>query len=99
MEVETLELFGHFIESMQRVLTIKKTKVTLYIASVLWIAVITQIAMNRVFFRNLGITEAFVKANTEDMEANLRLSPAQKLIICETEKGYHIPYSNATGSK
>lgn len=101
MEVETLELFGHFIESMQRVLTIKKTKVTLYIASVLWIAVITQIAMNRVFFRNLGITEAFVKANTEDMECSLEVVARHKSdYLSETEKKdiiYHI--ANAIGLK
>lgn len=73
MEVNTLENISRFIEKLQGVFSLRRTKITLYIATVLWIAVITQIVMNRMFFENFEIAEAFVKANTEEMECSVEI--------------------------
>lgn len=53
--------------------TTKRTRVTLYIVAVLWVAVATQIVMNRAFKEEIQITEAFVKSDTEEMQSNLEL--------------------------
>jgi hypothetical protein len=43
----------------------------LYISAVLWIAVFTQIAVNRMFQEELQITEAFIKSETVEMQSSL----------------------------
>lgn len=68
-----MENMSRFIERVQGVFSLKRTKVTLYIAAVLWLAVVTQIIMNRIFLEDLEIAEAFVKTNTEDLECNLEI--------------------------
>lgn len=73
MEVDSTEKISRFIEALQAIFSLRRTKITLYIAAVLWIAVFTQIVMNRVFFNSYEIAEAFVKTNTEDMECSLEV--------------------------
>ena len=73
MEVDAMENMSRFIEGFQRIFSLKRTKITLYIAAVLWIAVITQIIMNKAFFENFEIAEAFVKTNTEDLECSVEI--------------------------
>ena len=73
MEVDVMENMSRFIEGFQRIFSLKRTKITLYIAAVLWIAVITQIIMNKAFFENFEIAEAFVKTNTEDLECSVEI--------------------------
>lgn len=73
MEVDILENISRFIEGLQEIFSLKRTKATLYIAIVLWLAVITQIVVNRVFFEDFEIAEAFVKTKTEDLECNLEI--------------------------
>lgn len=73
MEVDILEKISGFIEGLQGIFSLKRTKITLYIAVVLWLAVIMQIVVNRVFFEDLAIAEAFVKTNTEELECNLEI--------------------------
>ncbi len=51
----------------------RRTKVTLYVAAVLWVAVITQIFVNRVFREELQITEAFIKSETAEMQSSLEI--------------------------
>lgn len=58
---------------LKHIFASKRTKVTLYIASVLWIAVITQMFVNSVFQEELKITEAFVKSDTEAMKSGLEI--------------------------
>lgn len=72
-EVDTLENMSRFIEKIQGIFSLKRTKVTLYMAAVLWLALVTQLVINKVFFDNFEIAEAFVKANAEDMECNLEI--------------------------
>jgi hypothetical protein len=87
MEVEILENMSRFVETLQRIFSLKRTRVTLYIAAVLWIAVITQIVMNRAFFENFEIAEAFVKTNTEDLECSLEIIAQHNSdFLSETDK-------------
>lgn len=58
---------------LKHIFASKRTKVTLYIAMVLWIAVITQMFVNSVFQEELEITEAFVKSDTEAMKSSLEI--------------------------
>jgi hypothetical protein len=71
--VEILGNISRFIEALQGVFSLKRTKITLYIAAVLWLAVITQVMMNKAFFQNFEIAEAFVKADTEDLECSIEI--------------------------
>ena len=64
---------NQLIEGFRRIFSLKKAKVTLYIVAVLWLAVVTQIIMNRVFFSDFQIAEAFVMTNTEEMACDLEI--------------------------
>lgn len=87
MEVNILESLSKIIEGLQRIFSLKRTKVTLYISAVLWIAVFTQIIMNRIFFNSFEIAEAFVKTNTDDMECSLELvAPYHNEFLSEDDK-------------
>ena len=55
------------------IFSLKRTKITLYIVAVLWLSLVTQIIMNRVFLQDLKIAEAFVKTNSEELECNLEI--------------------------
>ncbi len=64
---------NRFSENVKRIFSLKRTKVTLYITTVLWLAVITQIVVNRIFFKGFEIAEAFVITGTEDIECSLEI--------------------------
>jgi len=68
-----LEKTHRLSENIKRIFSLKRTKITLYTATVLWLAVITQIVVNRVFFKGFQIAEAFVITGTEDMECSLEI--------------------------
>jgi hypothetical protein len=87
MEVDILENLSRFIEGLQGIFSLRRTKITLYIAAVLWLAVVTQIVMNRVFFEDFEIAEAFVKTNSEDLECNLEIvAQHYKDFLSESDK-------------
>lgn len=87
MEVDILENLNRIIESLSRIFSLKRTKVTLYITLVLWLAVVTQIVMNRMFFDSFQIAEAFVKTNTQDLECNLEIvAQHNNDFLSETDK-------------
>jgi len=50
-----------------------KFKVYLYIAAVLWLAVITQVIVNKAFREELKITDAFIKTETDEMQSRLEI--------------------------
>lgn len=62
-----------FFDTIKHIVTLKRTKVTLYMAAVLWLAFATQVMVNRVFKEDLKITEAFVKANTDEMQSSIEV--------------------------
>lgn len=101
MEVDILESLSRFIENLQRIFSLKRTKITSYIVAVLWIAVITQIIVNRVFFESLEISEAFVKTNTEDLECSLEIVAQHNSdFLSETDKKDILHYiANSIGLK
>ncbi len=61
-------------ESFKNTLSLRRTKITLYMATVLWVAVATQMLVNRVFQEDVQITEAFVKTNTDEMQSSVEIA-------------------------
>lgn len=66
-------------------LSLKRTRVTLYIAAVLWLAVFTQMVVNRFFREEFQITEAFVKSDTNEMRSTLEVVAEYKAGILSKE--------------
>lgn len=69
-----MESLNRFTAGLQRIFSLKRTKITLYIATVLWLSVATQVLVNRVFFKDFQFAEAFVKSSTEDIECSLEIA-------------------------
>lgn len=65
--------WNDFLNGLKHTFKTKRTRITLYIVAVLWVAVATQVFMNRVFKQEIQITEAFVKSDTEEMKSSLEL--------------------------
>jgi hypothetical protein len=65
--------WSNFIYNLKQTVSLKRTKITLYIATVLWVAVFTQMVVNRVFQEGFEITEAFVKTETEEMQSSIEV--------------------------
>jgi len=82
-----MENLNRFVEGFKGIFSLKKTKVTIYIVAVLWLSVITQVIMNRVFFSDFQIAEAFVMTNTEEMECDLEvIAEYNNDFLSETDK-------------
>lgn len=64
-------VFNYIIDRIKQIFSKKQMKVILYIVAVLWLAVITQIGVNKLFTNSIKITEAFVKTKTEDMKSTI----------------------------
>lgn len=60
-------------DKLKNILASKKTKIALYIAAVLWVAVAAQVVVNKAFREELEITEAFIKSDTEEMQSSLEI--------------------------
>jgi hypothetical protein len=74
-------------DRLKHIFSLKRTKLTLYIAIVLWLAVITQMFVNSLFREELQITEAFVKSETEEMKSSLEIAAEYKAgYLSDTEK-------------
>lgn len=58
---------------LKNIFSMKRTRITLYIAAVLWVAVATQVAVNKAFQEEPQITEAFIKSETEEMQSSLEI--------------------------
>ncbi len=68
------KILGDLSSRLKHTLSLKRTRVTLYIVAVLWVAVATQMVMNRVFKEDFQITDAFVKSDTEQMQSSLEIA-------------------------
>lgn len=101
MEADSVKSSNQVIKRLKAIFLLKKTKMTLYIVAVLWMAVITQIIMNYMFFKDFKIAEAFVMTNTQDMECDLEImAEYRNNFLSETDKRnilYHI--ADAIGLK
>ncbi|MDF2538921.1 MAG: putative rane protein [Herbinix sp.] len=64
---------AYFLDTIKHIFSLKRTKITLYMVVVLWLAVVTQVIVNRVFHEELRITEAFVKSNAEEMQSSIEV--------------------------
>lgn len=73
--------WNNYVDALKYTFTLKRTKITLYMVAVLWVAVVTQMAVNRVFKEDFKITEAFVKSNTEEMQSSIE-------VVAEYETGF-----------
>lgn len=58
---------------LKSIFTVKRIRITLYITAVLWVAVATQVTVNKAFREELEITEAFIKSDTEEMQSSLEI--------------------------
>jgi len=94
MEAGNVKNSDQAIKKLKAIFSLRKTKLTLYIVAVLWIAVFTQIIMNYMFFKDFKIAEAFVMTNTKDMECDLEvIAEYNNNFLSETDKKnilYHI---------
>lgn len=87
MEVGSLENLYRFLENMKHIFSLKKTKVTLYIAAVLWLAVATQMLMNRFYYEDIKITQAFVNTNSGELRSSIEIiADYDKEYLSETDK-------------
>lgn len=78
---------AYLLHRLKQIFTHKRMKASLYIVAVLWLAVITQLVVNRLFHEDLRITEAFIKANTDDMESGIEVIAEYKNeILSEQDK-------------
>ena len=88
-----MENINRFYESLKRIMSMKKTKITLYIAAVLWLAVATQMFMNRFFYEEVKMTQAFVNTNTGDLKSRIEIiADYKKDYLSETDKKELILY-------
>lgn len=76
MEVDSLDNYRwkELLKHIKHIISLKRTRVTAYIAVVLWIAVATQMLVNRMFQEEARISEAFVKTNTEEMQSSIEIA-------------------------
>lgn len=75
------------LETIKGVFSPKRIQITLYMAMVLWIAVITQVVVNRLFLRDFQITQAFIKTDMEEMESSLEIiAESQSEFLSEADK-------------
>lgn len=82
-----MENLNRFFEALKRILSMKKMKITLYIAAVLWLAVVTQMFMNRYYYKEAEITQAFVNTNTGDLKSSVEIiADYEKEYLSETDK-------------
>lgn len=88
-----MENLNRFFENAKRILSLKKTKVTLYIAAVLWLAVVTQVLMNRFFYEDIQISQAFVNTNSGELKSSIEIiADYNKDFLSETDKKALIQY-------
>lgn len=73
-------------KTIKNTLSLRRTKITLYIAMVLWIAVATQMFVNRVFREEVKITEAFVKTNTDEMQSSIEIAAQYRSGVLSDEE-------------
>lgn len=79
------------VNTLKHTLSLRRTKITLYMTMVLWVAVATQIIVNKVFQEDFKITEAFVKTDTEEMQSSLEvIAEYRNGIMSEADKKYLI---------
>lgn len=82
-----MENMGLLYENIKRILSLKKTKITIYIAAVLWLAVITQVVMNRFFYEDLEISQAFINTNSSELKSGIEIiADFKKDVLSEAEK-------------
>lgn len=75
------------LETIKGIFSPKRIQITLYMAMVLWIAVITQVVVNHLFLRDFQITEAFIKTDMEEMESSLEIiAESQSEFLSEANK-------------
>lgn len=71
--IDYSKIFNQIIDRIKQIFSKKQMKIILYIVAVLWLAVITQIGVNKIFTNSIKITEAFVKTRTEDMKSTIEV--------------------------
>jgi hypothetical protein len=60
-------------KKLKGIVVSRKLRGYLYIAAVLWVAVATQVVVNKAFREELKITDAFIKSETDEMQSRLEI--------------------------
>jgi hypothetical protein len=87
--------WDNFVNTLKQTFSMKRTKITLYIATVLWVAVATQMVVNRVFQEDFKITEAFVKTDTQEMQSSIEVVAEYKTGFLSEEDKENLIYDLA----
>ena len=73
-------------DRIKGIVSLKRAKVTLYMAAILWVAFAAQVMVNHMFQEKLQITEAFIKSETQEMQSTLEIIAEYKSYqLSETE--------------
>lgn len=79
--------WNDYIHKFSNIFSARRTRITLYMAAVLWVAVATQIIVNRMFQQEAQITEAFIKSETQEMQSGLEiLAEYQTELLNDSDK-------------
>lgn len=65
---------GYFMGQIEKYLTLKRTKLTIYMILVLWLAVFMQIIVNRLVKEEATLTEAFMGIHAKASESSLEMA-------------------------
>lgn len=63
----------NFYTKLRNIIVSGKLRGYLYIAAILWVAVVTQVIVNKTFREELKITDAFIKSDTDEMQSRLEI--------------------------
>jgi ribosome-associated translation inhibitor RaiA len=77
--------WNRVLGNLRKTISLRRTKATLYMAMVLWVAVVTQMLVNHVFQKQVQITEAFVKTNTDEMQSSVEIAAEYRSGILSAE--------------
>jgi len=72
---------AYILDTIKQTFSLKKTKITLYMVAVLWLAVAAQMVVNKVFREDFKITEAFEKTNAKEMQSSIE-------VVAEYDTGF-----------
>ena len=79
--------WNEVVKKFSNIFSPRRTRFTLYMAAVLWVAVAAQIIVNRMFQQEAQITEAFIKSETQEMQSGLEiLAEYQTELLNDSDK-------------
>lgn len=85
--------FNDMYVKLKQIISTKKMRATMYVVAVLWIAVLTQVFMNRFYEEDIEITQAFINTNSGELKSGIEMvAEYQEQFLSELEKKEIIQY-------